>query len=269
MYVRNINILGRQRDALLAPAKEAVELHRQQVMGPLRPLWEPMMSYMPAKVPRSQCQEPEEESAALAASRLIGLYGPDSGTEEGLEALSKLGDGGSMGGCVQALEAAIEELRPREHGLDFEGVTFALALADPTPDLMERHKGYMGAGSFSDWILAIAWPTNYNLPRLPALATHELHHKVRLAFEPWNGETRPSGSTSSGRASPRCSRRRVLVKICWVNGLRRSPKTSSRRCGRSCMRFWRSPVSTRSAATFSGTGRLRGPATSLVVSQTL
>ncbi len=189
MYVRNINILGRQRDALLAPAKEAVELHRQQVMGPLRPLWEPMMSYMPAKVPRSQYQGPEEESAALAASRLIGLYGPDSGTEEGLEALSKLGDGGSMGGCVQALEAAIEKLRPREHGLDFEGVTFALALADPTPDLMERHKGYMGAGSFSDWILAIAWPNNYNLPRLPALATHELHHKVRLAFEPWNDET--------------------------------------------------------------------------------
>jgi uncharacterized protein YjaZ len=47
----------------------------------------------------------------------------------------------------------------------------------------------MGNGSFSDWILAYVWPTAYNLPRLPALAVHELHHKVRLAFEPWNDGT--------------------------------------------------------------------------------
>ena len=127
-----------------------------------------------------------EDDLALAAIRLIGLYDPDSDAKEGLDALAELEKRDSFAGCVRAQESALEALSAREHGVDFEGVTFALALADPkTPDLMERHAGYMGGSSFSDWILAYAWPTDYNLPRLPALAVHELHHKVRLAFEPW------------------------------------------------------------------------------------
>lgn len=132
----------------------------------------------------------EEDDPALAAARVIGLYGPYSDTQQGLEALYELEERDSLAACVRAQESAIRELAPDDHGLDFEGVTFALALADPqTPGLLERHAGYMGGASFSDWILAYVWPTGYNLPRLPALAVHELHHKVRLAFEPWDETT--------------------------------------------------------------------------------
>jgi uncharacterized protein YjaZ len=35
------------------------------------------------------------------------------------------------------------------------------------------------------YAMVLAWPDGYNLPRLPSIATHEVHHNVRLAFEPW------------------------------------------------------------------------------------
>ena len=184
--VKTVDVLEGQREALLASAGRRETLYREQVMEPLRPLWEHIMSFMPAEAVGTG----SEEDPALAAAHLLGLYGPGSGAEEGLQALSELEEKGTLTECVRAQEWAIEALAPREHGLNFEGVTFALALADPrTPDLMERHAGYMGGASFSDWILAYVWPTDYNLPRLPALAVHELHHKVRLAFEPWDDTT--------------------------------------------------------------------------------
>lgn len=187
MDVRIVNILEGQRDALLEPADNRVDLYRERVAEPLRPLWEPMMSYMPA---RGGLAPGEDDDPALTAARLIGLHHPDSDAEEGLSALSKLEERDSLSACVRALESAVEQLDPLGNGVEFGGVRFALALADPrTPDLMEIHKGYMGVGSFSDWILAYVWPTDYNLPRLPALAVHELHHKVRLAFEPWSEGT--------------------------------------------------------------------------------
>lgn len=185
--VRSIEVLKGQRDSLLAPVDERKEVYRKRVMEPLRPLWENIMSFMRAGEPQGPG---EEDDPALAAARLIGLYDPDSDAAEGLGALVKLEEKDSLADCVRSLESAVEELGPRGRGVDFEGVTFALALADPkTPDLLERHGGYMGGGSFSDWILAYVWPTAYNLLRLPALAVHELHHKVRLAFEPWNEGT--------------------------------------------------------------------------------
>lgn len=188
MYnVKAIDVLERQRNSLLAPEDWRIDLYREQVMEPLRPLWEHIMRFMPA--PESQASGDKDEPA-LAAARRIGLYGPDSDAEEGLAALSELEERESLADCVRAQETAAEALGPREHGVDFEGVTFALALADPrTPDLLERHAGYMGGGSFSDWILVYVWSTDYNLPRLPAISIHELHHKVRLAFEPWGAGT--------------------------------------------------------------------------------
>lgn len=185
--VKTVDVLEGQRNALLAPANGRRALYGERVMEPLRPLWEHIMSFMPAGL------EPgsgEEDDPGLAAARLIGLYNPGSDAKGGLDALAELERMGSFAECVRAQESALEALSPQGHGVDFEGVTFALALADPrTPDLMERHAGYMGGASFSDWILVYVWPTDYNLPRLPALAVHELHHKVRLAFEPWDETT--------------------------------------------------------------------------------
>lgn len=185
--VKTVDVLEGQREALLAPEGKREALYRGRVMEPLRPLWEHITSFMHA--PASQGSG-EEEDPTLAAARLIGLYNPYSDAEKGLAALSELEKGESLADCVRAQESAIAALAPQEHGVNFEGVTFALALADPkTPELLERHAGYMGGGSFEDWILVYVWPTDYNLPRLPAISVHELHHKVRLSFEPWDEQT--------------------------------------------------------------------------------
>src|SRR6516162_1989465 len=51
-------------------------------------------------------------------------------------------------------------------------------------DLMELNRGYAGAQIFGYVVLPI-WPTDYNLPRIPAAQVHDFNHRVRLTYEPW------------------------------------------------------------------------------------
>jgi hypothetical protein len=49
---------------------------------------------------------------------------------------------------------------------------------------MELNRGYAGAQIFGYVVLPI-WPTDYNLPRIPAAQVHDFNHRVRLTYEPW------------------------------------------------------------------------------------
>jgi uncharacterized protein YjaZ len=67
-------------------------------------------------------------------------------------------------------------------------VKFTLMLANPAV-IHERLGSYTGFGGWPGLTMVLVWPTNYNLPRLPAAAAHELHHNVRLRYEPWSEGT--------------------------------------------------------------------------------
>ncbi|MBW7884053.1 MAG: hypothetical protein H3C34_15705 [Caldilineaceae bacterium] len=71
--------------------------------------------------------------------------------------------------------------------LPVETVTGWLALADPARS-NRYERGYTGA---IDWteprFIGQFWePNEHNLPRLPGLVAHELHHLIRLRVFPWD-----------------------------------------------------------------------------------
>ncbi len=181
MRIEAIDVLPGQEAALRAPA-DREEVYRERVDEPLRPFWEPMMRYMPGDAAGG--------NGAPSGTGLLGFYGPDGDVGEGLAGLAKLKDAGSFVACMGALEGAAEALAPEEHGVSVGSVAFSLALADPRlPDLTGRNRGYTGFGGMMGYAAVLAWPDGYNLPRLPSISVHELHHNVRLAFEPWTQGT--------------------------------------------------------------------------------
>lgn len=183
MYVTMIDTLDAQRRMLRSAPDEAQTVYREQVLEPLRPFWELMLRYMPIGTPQTVN---DDDDPKATAGKLLALYSPESDSNDGLDALAKLEESASLSDCVQTVEAAVEKLNPQANRVDFPGVKFSMMLADPdTPGFLETQKGVVGSGSYLDWILVTVWPTDYNLPRLPAITAHELHHKVRLAFEPW------------------------------------------------------------------------------------
>ena len=182
MRIRTIDVLAGQEAALRAPAGTREEVYRERVDEPLRPMWEPVMRFMPGSAAQGD--------GAPSGTALLGFYGPDGDAGEGLGALAKLEEAGSLASCVGAFEGAAEALAPEEHGVEVGSVAFALALANPhTPDLTERNRGYTGFGGMMGYAAVLVWPDGYNLPRLPSISVHELHHNVRLAFEPWTQGT--------------------------------------------------------------------------------
>ncbi|MDP9487408.1 MAG: DUF2268 domain-containing protein [Actinomycetota bacterium] len=183
MWIEAINVLLGQEAALRAPEETREAVYRERVDEPLRSFWEPAMRYMPKP-------SGDSEGGAPSGTVLLGFYGPDGDAGEGLEALAKFEEAGSFASCVGALEGAAEALAPGEHGVEVESVAFSLALADPRlPDLTERNRGYTGFGGMMGYAAVLAWPDGYNLARLPSISVHELHHNVRLAFEPWTPGT--------------------------------------------------------------------------------
>ncbi len=182
MRIEAINVLSGQEAALRAPVGTREKVYRERVDEPLRALWEPMMRYMPSSKAGGD--------GAPSGTALLSFYGPDGDAGEGLDALAKFEEAGCFASCVGALEGAAEALAPEEHGVEVGSVVFVLALAEPrTPDLTDRNRGYTGFGGTTGYAAVLAWPDVYNLSRLPSISVHELHHNVRLAFEPWTQGT--------------------------------------------------------------------------------
>lgn len=183
MQVKSVDVLSGQGAALRALAEERAKIFHERVDEPLRPFWEPVARFAAGSTWRGD-EEPPSGTA------LLGLYGPHREAGEGLAALAKFEEAGSLATCQEALESAAVVLAPEERGISLGSVAFALALAGPTtPGLLARNRGYTGFGGWMGYAMVLAWPDDYNLPRLPSIATHELHHNVRLAFEPWTSGT--------------------------------------------------------------------------------
>ena len=182
MRIEAIDVLPGQEAALRAPSGTREEVYRELVDEPLRPFWEPVLRHMP--------DSGKWGNGSASGTALLGFYGPDGDAHEGLDALARFEEAGSFAACLGALEEAAGRLAPEEHGVEVGRVAFTLALADlRTPGLTGRNRGYTGFGGMMGYAAVLAWPDGYNLPRLPSISVHELHHNVRLAFEPWTAGT--------------------------------------------------------------------------------
>ena len=87
----------------------------------------------------------------------------------------------------EALSAAAARFATLSNRIPFDTVTGWLVLADPARS-NQFERGYTGA---TDWFeprfIGQFWePNEHNLPRLPGLVAHEMHHLLRLRAFPWD-----------------------------------------------------------------------------------
>ncbi|MCB0034899.1 MAG: hypothetical protein KDE51_12790, partial [Anaerolineales bacterium] len=92
--------------------------------------------------------------------------------------------------AADALHQAAVSFEPYADKIPFDTVTGWLMVADPKRS-MPIGRGYTGA---MDWyrpqvIGQFDTPNEYNLPRIPGLMVHEMHHLIRMAIFPWNMQT--------------------------------------------------------------------------------
>jgi len=175
MIINGIDMLRNQRFVLEAAPERRSDIYRELVIEPLRPFWESMLAKMPLGQDTSD------------PTGLMGVYPPDLDGKEGLEAIAWLERAGSWHKCLEAIEQAVRLLRPADHGILLDALQYSLVLAAPTK-LGHLH-GYTGFGGTPGQAIVLVWPSDYNVPRLPAITAHEFHHNVRLSYEPWSANT--------------------------------------------------------------------------------
>lgn len=182
MELITIDALTGQRAMLAAPTGQRMDVFRERVMTPLAPFWEPFMAWMPPT------EGDEEVEPMLRAARRFGYYSPEQDAEAGLQALDRFAAAGTWAESVAAVERAWATLDPEAYGIVLPTVRYTLLLGDPAK-LDPKLGGYTGAGGWPGQVLAIAWPNDFNLPRLAAVSAHELHHNVRFSYEPFVPQT--------------------------------------------------------------------------------
>jgi uncharacterized protein YjaZ len=144
--------------------------------------WRPMMQMM-------QRGTPPEQIDPLDGARAWAWLLPDQ-VETLAKNLAILESAGAWQVGAEALAGAAARFDAPGNPIGFDEITGWLVLADPaTSNRYER--GYTGA---IDWFqprfLGQFWePNEYNLPRLPGLVAHEMHHLIRLCAFPWGQNT--------------------------------------------------------------------------------
>jgi uncharacterized protein YjaZ len=144
--------------------------------------WRPMMQMM-------RHTTPAETTDPLDGARAWAWLLPDQ-TDEIAALLAKMEAADAWQVGSEALACAIARFAAYRHQIAFDEVTGWLVLADPAhSNPLER--GYTGA---IDWFeprfIGQFWePNEDNLPRLPGLIAHEMHHLIRLRAFPWDMRT--------------------------------------------------------------------------------
>jgi uncharacterized protein YjaZ len=160
------------RQIIAAPDMTAKEQIFREGLGPMFEAMQQSAPHIPA------------QGDVLEAARMWGLLLPEDLTETP-DALRKLEAADAWNGGYAALNEGVKRFAPYADGLTLDGVTGWLLLTNPAR-AEPSNKGYTGF-QFPGHIIGIFdTPNDYNLPRLPGLVVHELHHIIRLSLFPWN-----------------------------------------------------------------------------------
>lgn len=161
---------------IAAPDQETREqLYRDLFIQP----WKPMMEMIG---PMFKADPADDFSVARAWAWLL----PDDLTSvpDSLRRL-EAADAWRVGG--EALAEGAARFAPYADRIPFDTVSGWLVLADPTrSDPIGR--GYTGATDFTHprFVAQFDTPSEFNLPRLPGLVVHEMHHLIRNHVFPWD-----------------------------------------------------------------------------------
>jgi len=155
-----------------AVAEEQEKLYVELFVQP----WQQMMDM----VGRSQGDDP------LAGAKGWGWLLPDQ-LEKITAVLTKLETADAWRIGADALATAAARFAPFADRIPFDTIDGWLMLADETP-MNAFERGYTGA---TDWfqprLIGQFWdPNETNLPRLPGLVAHEMHHLIRFRAFPFH-----------------------------------------------------------------------------------
>lgn len=158
-----------------APDRAAKEQLFREGFGPLFEAMQQSAPHMPV------------QDDVLEAARTWGLLLPEDLTHVP-DALRTLEAADAWTVAEHALTSGAAKFEPYADRISLSDVTGWLLLTDPAK-AEPSNKGYTGL-QFPGHIVSIFdTPNTYNVPRLPGLIVHELHHLVRLGLYPWTFQT--------------------------------------------------------------------------------
>ena len=167
------------REIIAAPDSVTRErLYRERFIRP----WKPMMDML---APMFHADPSDDLAVARAWAWLL----PDDLTETP-DALRKLEAADAWTVAARALAEGAAQFDGYADRLPIESVEGWLVIANPArADPIGR--GYTGGIDFTQprLIAQFDTPNDTNLPRLPGLVAHELHHVIHLRVFPWNMAT--------------------------------------------------------------------------------
>ncbi len=159
------------RQIITAPDRATKERHFVESFGPLFEAMQQSAPHIPA------------QGDVLESARVWGLLLPEDLTDAP-DALRRLEAADAWTIAADALAAAGKRFVPYAERIAVNHITGWLLLTDPAK-AEPSNRGYTGF-QFPGHVVGIFdTPNDYNLPRLPGLVAHELHHIVRLGLFPW------------------------------------------------------------------------------------
>lgn len=161
------------------------ETRQQLYLDLLVEPWRSMMQMMQTMRP----DIPSAEVDPLAGARAWAWLLPDQ-VEAMTSILEKMERADAWRVGSEALAEAAARFAPYTDKLGFDEITGWLMLADPERS-SRYERGYTGAVDwFQPRFIGQFWePNEHNLPRLPGLVAHEMHHLIRLRAFPWGPNT--------------------------------------------------------------------------------
>lgn len=71
-------------------------------------------------------------------------------------------------------------------GLKINADEVKLGLYVSDPEKLKLQNGYTGFGGIPGFITVNIYPSDYNLPKIPAVIAHEFHHNIRFSYFDWD-----------------------------------------------------------------------------------
>ncbi len=157
------------------PEEKREDYFRYTMMGPFAEMWKTI--HVPMKASHAGAYD------IMMATRMLGYLDVNE-TEIGQAGLKKLQDIGINRLAGQTLHYCIDRMGEAGLRIGTESLRFGAYLANPQK--LAYTKGYSGFGGIPGYIQLMIYPNDYNIPRIPAILAHELHHNIRFSYFDWD-----------------------------------------------------------------------------------
>ncbi|MGV7002162.1 DUF2268 domain-containing protein [Priestia megaterium] len=148
---------------------------RYEMMSPFRSMWE--LINVPLKAKQ------ENGYDVIMASKMLG-YADLSNDHQIITGVKSLKEHNVYKVVNDTMKNCMKEMERNNLKINTDKIKFGLYIADPIK--LNLQKGYSGFGGIPGYITINIYPNSYNLPRLPAVIAHEVHHNIRFSYFDWD-----------------------------------------------------------------------------------